>query len=91
MIHTLASAVATNATQAAVRTYPTNGTEGTFQVKISAACTVTLQGSNDGTNYVTVDTFTATGAKIVALFQFMRTVTAGNTGTVDAWLSEPTL
>lgn len=92
MLHEIAKAVATNTT-----TVPAAGngihrrerSEGIVQVVISAAATVVIQGSNDGTNWTTIDTFTASGGKIIAIFAQTRAVISGNTGTVTVTLAEP--
>lgn len=67
-------------------------TEGVAQVDISGGtATVTLCGrmEADGPEVV-IETFNASGGKIVALFPFMRfRITAISGATVNAWLSEP--
>jgi hypothetical protein len=66
-------------------------TEGVFQVEISATATAKLQGRTSSlAAWVDIDTWTASGAKIVALFPDMRvTVSSYGSGTIKSWLSEP--
>lgn len=52
------------------------------QAVISATATVTLQGSLNGTDWVDVKEFTASGGDVVALWPHMRATLADNTGTV---------
>jgi hypothetical protein len=92
MIHNLASGVSANGNGTEVHTNRYNVSEGVFQVQITGtAATVKLQGRMDNISapWTDVDSFTASGAKIVALFPFMRVNVSGVTAaTVDAWLSE---
>lgn len=83
----IATNVTTNTTTTGVAVNTGGPAEVTFQLKATAAVTVTLQGSADGTNWITIDTFTATGGKIIAYFSLYRITTAGNAGAVDAWIN----
>ncbi len=64
-----------------------NRREGIFQVEITAAATVLLLGRK-GTEFPweTLDTFTASGLKAVALMPHMSISWTGNTGTINAGL-----
>lgn len=64
-----------------------NRREGIFQVDISVAATVTLKGRKSSEfDWITLDTFTASGAKAVALMPHMSVTWSGNTGLVNAGL-----
>lgn len=88
MVHILADNVTATAAQTPINTWRHEGAEGTFGVSMTSG-TVVLQGRMCPTDsWITIDTFTATGGKIVALFPQMRVdITTGVA--VTARLSEP--
>lgn len=61
--------------------------EAPFQVTIAATATVAIEGSLDNTTFVSLASFTATGAAMVALFPYMRAnITSFGSGAVKAML-----
>lgn len=83
---TLASAVATTGAQTAVAV-DKGPVERVVQAIVSATGTVAIEGSFDGsTNWVSIYSFTASGAQLVALFPYMRANISANTGAITVLL-----
>lgn len=84
---TLASAVSTNGSQTAV-TVPTHfrrqQPQRAVQAIISGTITVAVEGSMDGTNWVSLWSTASSGATLVALMPYMRVTTSGASGSPSA-------
>lgn len=88
MIHPLAENVTATGAQASVHTFRHEATEGIVQVTMTSG-TVVLEGAMlPAGPWVTIDTFTASGGKIVAIFPEMRVNLTTGVG-VTVRIAEP--